>query len=427
MQAQADLLQMPSRSTRRPMRPRSGSARSRASARAAPPPRRRRRPRGPAARRSSRGWAPTGREIRQPSPCAAIVEAAARWAGLSGRRSGALRRRDRRGRRVGAALARELARFELRIALLDAATSGPERARRTRRSCTPASTPSPARSRRGSSPRARAAARYAQEVGIPLERTGALLVAWTEDGAGAAPRDRGERPAQRLRADRGPCPGRRSSSGASRTSAPARSGRFDPGRVHRLPLDAAARLRDAGGPGRGRVRRYEAVTGLGARPRRLGVRDLAGRLAGPLAGQRGRTALRRDAPARGLRRLHGDAAPRRADRVRQARARTARLPHPAPGADRAHEGGADRADGVRQRDARPDGRGHRGQARDRLDRRPGSQADRAGPAADARRSRARGDRRLRGPARRDRARRLPAGSSTPTRATRAPAASARPA
>ncbi len=92
---------------------------------------------------------------------------------------------------VGCAIARELARHpRLRIAWSrPRTTSARAPPRPTPRSCTPVSTRPPAPWRPAWS--ARATARlgaYAAEAGIPVERVGALLVAWDEEQLAALPR-----------------------------------------------------------------------------------------------------------------------------------------------------------------------------------------------------------------------------------------------
>ena len=86
---------------------------------------------------------------------------------------------------VGAAIARDLAGTGLSVTLVEpATTSVTAPARPTPRSCTPASTPSPAPWNPGWSPAATTfSADYAEQTGIPVERTGALLVAWTDEEA----------------------------------------------------------------------------------------------------------------------------------------------------------------------------------------------------------------------------------------------------
>ncbi len=106
---------------------------------------------------------------------------------------------------VGAAIARELARFDLGVALIDRGDVGAGTSKantailHTGFDCKPGTL------------EARLVARghglllgYAQETGIPLERTGALLVAWSERAAREVPGDRGERPRERILADRPP-------------------------------------------------------------------------------------------------------------------------------------------------------------------------------------------------------------------------------
>ena len=117
-----------------------------------------------------------------------------------------LRRGDRRGRSGGL---RGRPRAELATARAASSsrrgpTSAPGRARRTRRFSTPASTPSPGRSSRASSPAATScSASTPSEVGIPIARLGALMVAWTpeqREALAGIEGDRGARTVTRRRA-----------------------------------------------------------------------------------------------------------------------------------------------------------------------------------------------------------------------------------
>ena len=83
---------------------------------------------------------------------------------------------------VGAAIARELARFELRVALIDSwrRRGGDEQGEHR--------DPAYGLRRQARNPEAALVARghallldYADQVGIPIERTGALLVAWDDE------------------------------------------------------------------------------------------------------------------------------------------------------------------------------------------------------------------------------------------------------
>jgi glycerol-3-phosphate dehydrogenase len=83
---------------------------------------------------------------------------------------------------VGAAIARDLARFELRIALLDRGDVGAGTSKANTAILHTGFDAKPG------SREARLVARghdlllaYAREVGIPIEETGALLVAWNEE------------------------------------------------------------------------------------------------------------------------------------------------------------------------------------------------------------------------------------------------------
>ena len=113
-------------------------------------------------------------------------------------------------------------------------------------------------------------------------------------------------------------------------------------------------------PRRARRRRSTRLTA-----RRLRACDVA-RRADPhaLPRQRRRPAQRRGPPHGRPRRLHRHAAARRADRLRQARP-PARAPHPPAVPTATTKGVLDRPDGLRQRHARPDRRRHRRQDGDR--------------------------------------------------------------
>ena len=103
---------------------------------------------------------------------------------------------------VGAAIARELAQLPAHAACCSTrrTTSAPGRARPTPPSCTPASTPSPVRSRRAWCDAATRCLRdYGPRAGIPIEPIGALLVAWDAEQQAAPAGHRRQRRAQRLR------------------------------------------------------------------------------------------------------------------------------------------------------------------------------------------------------------------------------------
>ena len=149
---------------------------------------------------------------------------------------------------VGTAIARTLARYSLDLVLLDAAPdvgTGTSKANtailHTGFDAKPGSLES--RLLRRGSALLRA---YAEAAGIPVERTGALLVAWTPEQAAALPaieenaRRNGYLAVRPLRAEelyaREPELGPGALGGAG-----------DPGREHHLPVDHAAGLRDRGG------------------------------------------------------------------------------------------------------------------------------------------------------------------------------------
>ena len=261
---------------------------------------------------------------------------------------------------VGCAIARELSQFDLRVTLLEAGTdvgAGTSKANtallHTGFDAKPGTL------------EARLVARgyellgeYAERVGIPVERTGALLVAWNEEQVAEFPaileaaRRNGSIDLREV--------GSRSCTGASRISGRARGARSRcraralvcpfttplafateavlPGCDLRrdTPVESVSRLGDGGFrltlPGEELTARY-LVNAAGLHS------DELDRMAGP-------------------RRLHRHPAPRRADRVRQARAPAGRA-HRAGRADQGHEGRSDRPDRVRQRDARADRRGRR--------------------------------------------------------------------
>ena len=192
---------------------------------------------------------------------------------------------------------------------------------------------------------------YAGRVGIPVEHTGALLVAWNEE-------QRAEFPGivERSRAN-----GYREIAEVGVEELYRREPHLGPGAQGALevpaeglvcpfttPLAYATEAVLAGCD----LRRSTPVTAVERLDgRRLPARHARRSADGALPGERGRAALRRDRPHAGPRALHRHAAARRADRVRQARAPAGRA-HRARGADEDHQGRADRADRVRQRDAR---------------------------------------------------------------------------
>ncbi len=125
---------------------------------------------------------------------------------------------------VGSAIARALAGTDSvgRRSSRRATTSATAPARPTPRCCTPGSTPRRARWSRGWW---RAGYEllgdYAEQTGIPVERTGALLVAWTDEELDALPRPEGQGRTQRLPRVRDRRPPTRCTGGCP-TSAPAR-------------------------------------------------------------------------------------------------------------------------------------------------------------------------------------------------------------
>ena len=145
---------------------------------------------------------------------------------------------------VGTAIARTLAAYSLDLVLVDAAPdvgTGTSKANtailHTGFDAKPGSLESRLLSRGSGLLRA-----YASAARIPVERTGALLVAWTPDQVAALPGIEANARRNGYRAVR--AAGRRRT---LRARARARAGRArrarDPGREHHLPLDHAARLR----------------------------------------------------------------------------------------------------------------------------------------------------------------------------------------
>jgi hypothetical protein len=123
---------------------------------------------------------------------------------------------------------------------------------------------------------------------------------------------------------------------------------------------------------------------------------------------------RRDRPDVRRGRVHDQAAAGRADRVRQA-GQVAAAVDPAAGADRADQGGARRADGVRERAAGADRRGRHGPVRYRDDGFWAGFADGGGAADPARAGRRGGDRHVRRAAGGCSERRLPVWAEPPLR------------
>ena len=257
---------------------------------------------------------------------------------------------------------------------------------------------------------------YAAEAGIPLERTGALLVAWDDEQLAALPGHRATRPRATATTRRG------SSAPPSCTRrephlGPGRAGRArGPRREHRLPVDA----RRSRSPPRPSLAGVELRRGTRGDRRRPPPRAAAARLRPARRRLRARwvvnaAGLHADEVDRwfGPRRLHGHPAPRRADRLRQARPPAGR-PRPAAGADRHDQGRARGADRLRQRDARAHRRGPARQGGHGHRPPPGwPRCARQGARIMPELLERGGDGDLRRAARRDRARRLPARAPTP--------------
>ena len=149
---------------------------------------------------------------------------------------------------VGCAIARELSQFDLRVTLLEA---GPDVGAGTSKANT-ALLHTGFDAKPGTL-EARLVARgfellsdYAGRVGIPVERTGALLVAWNEEQRARVPRHRRARARERLPRDRARSEST-SCTGASPTWGRAPTARSRCRRGARLPVHHAARLRDRGG------------------------------------------------------------------------------------------------------------------------------------------------------------------------------------
>ena len=177
---------------------------------------------------------------------------------------------------VGAAIARELSRFDLRLALIE---GGPDVGAGTSKANT--AILHTGFDAKPDTLEARLVARghdllmaYAEEVGIPIERTGALLVAWNDEQLGRLPEIAENADAAGTTA--WPSSGPTSSTVASRTSAPGPSA---PWRFPTSTSSAPSPRRSPSPPRRcspGReLRRDERVTGMerleqaagGSRPR----------------------------------------------------------------------------------------------------------------------------------------------------------------
>ncbi len=192
---------------------------------------------------------------------------------------------------------------------------------------------------------------YAERTGIPVERTGALLVAWTDEELDALPGLRDKASCQRL-------PGLRARGGRrglpAGAAARARCARRAHGarRVDHLHLDHHPRPghRRACGAGAELLLRHR-VTGVRAADGPHGAGDRPGRDPRPVGGQRRRARGRRRRPVVRSRPLHGDAAPRRAARVRQAGPPDGAVDR-AAGALEGRQGRAGQPHHLRQRDAR---------------------------------------------------------------------------
>ena len=287
-----------SRSSRRPTRPRWASA---AAARLGPRPEP-----GVADGAAGRGSRPRSYEPRigadeaaerQDGPGAPRRDGVAAAGERGADDDGVRRRTTSRSSAPASSAARSLASWRARLpgraARRRATTSARARRRPTPPSCTPASTPRPARWRPGWCAAATTLlSDYAAAAGIPVERAGALLVAWDEEQLAALPGLADEGRGERLRR----APRSVSARGALRRGA----ARSDRARSARLvvpdesiicPWTTTARLRDRGGAGR----RRPAARPPGGRRRRHAdgghlLRTCEGRAAGQLGGQRGRPA-----------------------------------------------------------------------------------------------------------------------------------------
>ena len=310
---------------------------------------------------------------------------------------------------MGCAIARELSHFDLRVTLLEA---GPDVGAGTSKANTAllhtGFDAKPGTLEARLVPRGfELLSEYAGRVGIPVERTGALLVAWNEEQLAEFPGI----------VERAHANGYRAIAEVGVEELYRREPQLGPGARGALevpdealvcpfttPLAYATEAVLAGCD----LRRSTPVTAV----ERLDTGGFRLRHAGrcpahPLPGERGRVALRRARPHARSRALHRDAATGRVDRLRQARA-SARGAHRPRGADQDHEGGPDSAHRVRQRDARPD-RGRRGaQGRHGVHGRGHRVSAGRGRADHAEAAGTRGDRCVRRPARGHRARGLPA-------------------
>ena len=177
---------------------------------------------------------------------------------------------------VGAAIARELARFELRIVLIDGGDVGAGTSKANTAILHTGFDAKPGTLEAGLVARGHELLLdYAAQAGIPIERTGALLVAWNDEQLARLPAIADERPPLRVRAGaRGAAPT------SSMPRAAPRTGRA--GGRSRCPTSSSS------APGRRRsptprrrslagveLRRDERVTDLARLASRLAGRDLA--------------------------------------------------------------------------------------------------------------------------------------------------------
>ena len=222
---------------------------------------------------------------------------------------------------VGAAIARELTRYELDVTLLEARPGRGRRHQQGEHRAAAHRLRRQAGHARGAPGRARLRAAVRVRAGAPASRSSAPARCWWPGTSSSAASSPGSSSARaRTATTRSASSTATSSTGASRSLGPGALGALEvPDEGLDLPLHHAARLRHRGGAGglraaprRGRHRRRAAAR---RRLSRGGRRRLADR---PPAGQRGRPAQRRDRPHARRRALHGHAAARRADRVRQA-------------------------------------------------------------------------------------------------------------
>ena len=229
------------------------------------------------------------------------------------------RRRSRRLRRRPPAVA---SRSRGRLSSRPGPTSAPARARPTPRSCTRASTQHPGRSSRDWSPAAmRCCATYAPSVGISVEETGALLVAWDDEQAAALPGLAAKAAANGYEraeiVDRDAVYEQRAAPRSGRTGGMLVPDEhiIDPWTT---PLAFAHEAIANGATVLGQSRGDRRATSAATSP--TISTDGARRTIDPhtIRRQRGRSARRRAAPLARARRLHDPPAPRRAHRVRQA-------------------------------------------------------------------------------------------------------------